>query len=117
MDDDHERLGVLVAGLNAIYERGGSHSEAVELMSALSAESCAHFRREEEHMERVSYPLAAVHREEHASLLAALQAIVVEFQTNRQVLDDTLLHDLWEWVNHHVTSSDRAFADYLAPQP
>jgi len=85
-------------------------------MSALVTESAAHFHREEDRMIQVSYPLAAVHRDEHRSLLAALQAIVEEFKRNRQTLDEALLHDLWEWVNHHVTSSDRAFAEYLAPQ-
>jgi hemerythrin len=113
LDADHERLGRLVAELNAVYERGGLYEEAVIVIDALVAESRAHFHREEQEMERRAYPLLAAHREEHGNLLQAVQAIAAEFKANQKALDGTLLYELWRWVNHHITSSDSAFAEYL----
>lgn len=113
MDADHARLVDIVVELNALYELGGEHREAVRLILSLSAESRAHFSREEEEMERTSYPLAAAHREEHGNLLEALRSIAAEFEANRTALDGALVHDLWEWLNHHMTSTDLAFAQYL----
>ena len=113
LDADHARLVDIIAELNTLYESGGEHGEAVRLIVSLFAESGAHFGREEEEMERTSYPLAAAHREEHGNLVEALRSIAAEFEAKRTALDGTLVQDLWEWLNHHMTSTDRAFAEYL----
>ena len=113
LDADHERLAGIVTGLSDLYAHGGEHAEAVRLIRTLVVEGEAHFRREEEEMERTSYPLAAVHREEHDNLLEALRSIASEFETSQQALDRVLLDDLWEWLNHHVSGSDLAFAEHL----
>lgn len=113
LDADHQRLADIVTGLSDLYERGGDQGEAVRLIRALVAESEAHFAREEEEMQRTSYPLAAVHGEEHGNLIEALRSIAAEFEATQQALDKALLDDLWEWLNHHVSGSDRAFSEHL----
>jgi hemerythrin len=112
LDRDHERLEKLVEELAAVGENGGEHAQGVSLFEALVEESRAHFRREEAEMERMTYPMAAVHREEHAKLLEALQAIGAEYKADAIPLDGVLLSALSEWVNHHIRTSDAAFADY-----
>jgi hemerythrin len=113
MDADHERLAGVVAGLSAARECGSTHGDVVALLRDLYAESRAHFAREEREMERIAYPLSAAHKEEHGNLLEALRSIVGEFEDRQQALDEALVRDLWEWLNHHVTSSDLFLADHL----
>ena len=113
LDRDHERLEKLVDELAAVSEGHGGHAQGVSLFEALVEESRAHFRREEAEMERTSYPLTGVHREEHGKLLDALQAIGAEYKADAVPLDGALLAALSEWVNHHIRTSDAAFADYV----
>ncbi len=114
MDADHERLAGIVAELSAAYERGSEHADVVALIRNLYSETQAHFKREQVEMERTSYPLAAVHGEEHGNLLEALRSIAAELESNRHALDEALVRDLWEWLNHHATSSDVALAEHLS---
>lgn len=105
-DDDHEQA---VAVMNALQTC--SDAELPGLFDELHAHTKAHLARENELMDRIGFFAAAMHKGEHARVLAEMQDIkdkldAGDIATVRHYVQETVP----EWFINHLNSMDAATA-------
>jgi hemerythrin len=110
IDQLHEECEVVLVELDAAIS---ARADASVALGRVHEHLARHFAHEESLMESTSYPPAACHQREHASVLE----VVVEVQ-RRYALGD---HDpalrlpaaMFEWFGIHASSMDAALAGWL----
>ncbi|HSL59893.1 MAG TPA: bacteriohemerythrin [Acidimicrobiales bacterium] len=111
MDDDHRRLVASIAAVGTSL--GASDAAAIDAaFDALSAETVAHFAREEAVMVRLGYPEVDAHREEHRRLLGAVARF--RAQDHGRADGRSVVRLLEEWFTNHVHGADQAFATWAS---
>ncbi|HEY9079951.1 hemerythrin family protein [Magnetovibrio sp.] len=105
-DQDHEEA---VAVMNALH--GCAEADLAPLFKKLFDHTKAHLAREDELMDRIGFFAAAVHKGEHARVLAEMQ----EFQDKLDAGDIDAVRTYVEqtvpdWFLNHLDSMDTATA-------
>ncbi len=112
IDDEHRRLMDLV---NRVYAAVKSEQDGKILTAAfeeLRRYASQHFREEEEHMARIGFPGADVHRREHQVFIARLDGLAESFRTNKGAGGIDVISLLGSWWQNHIRNSDAAVARY-----
>lgn len=115
IDDDHERLVALLEGVLDAVAAGDPAETVVARLTVFTAEAEAHFAREEDLLDRASYPGLAAHRAEHDRLLSHLGHIQTLLQNGLPADDDgsrtaTALRD---WLFQHIREDDAAYKPFV----
>lgn len=107
-DDDHEQA---VAVMNALQTC--SDAELPGLFDALHGHTKAHLAREDDLMERIGFFAMAMHKGEHARVLAEMQDIkdkldAGDLQAVRTYVEETVP----DWFINHLNSMDTITATF-----
>jgi hemerythrin-like metal-binding protein len=76
-----------------------------------------HFTAEEQQMLETDFPDYTGHKREHVMLLAELNQLVAEINSSPSSIDMDTLRALKRWLVAHITSADKAYADYWHARP
>ncbi len=114
IDGDHR---MLVNKLNHFVSRSQSAAATSELhviLGELTAEIAAHFKHEEDLLERSDFPLLASHAAEHEKLIQQISHFRESYEnTEFGELSSDATQFLRRWLLDHLTEHDLPCAPYL----
>ena len=116
VDEQHiamaNMLNKIIVVLNQ-SDKGQEHDRALDrLLSDFLTLTRDHFASEEKKMRQTGYPNYAAHKSEHMMLQAELAEYILEIKKGKSEVDISTLSALKFWFIGHITSDDKAFADY-----
>lgn len=117
IDQDHRHLIDIVNRFTEMAERFESLGQALEILYALKFYTQTHFQREEDLQRLANYPFADAHAQEHADLIAGLERLIAEAQSDggshiHEVSTETA-HLLHSWLVEHIVGSDLRMRPYV----
>jgi len=113
IDSDHQHLVEL---LNVVYDamNQGKGPEVLEsVLEELVQYTQAHFKREEDAMQRMHYEGFAAHKEEHDKLTEKVLAMQRKFLAGEVKLSVDLLQFLFDWLFEHIIKIDTQLAQAI----
>ncbi len=113
IDGQHRELVNCASRLQAAIREGQAHEQIRPMLSALIAFTEMHFTSEEEMMLAHAFDGHAAHRSEHQNLLEQLRLVDNELSAGRIESCQALALFVQVWVEQHILSLDRQFAEFL----
>lgn len=113
-DDEHRQL---VALYNELFDATSANqpvSVLADILDRLLAQTCDHFRREEELMRQTGYPRVAEHEAEHDRLVTELSNVRHRLLGGtKSAIDAETLAFLDRWLVVHTVEMDRDYGPHL----
>lgn len=113
LDHDHKLIFITLGALEnelKFSRRGSTLSKAVKFLDHLTVR---HFAREEHLMERLGYPGAGEHREQHGLLKAWMDAVLPSLsEVRRPSYDDAVVAYMADWWNLHTERHDKSYGRF-----
>jgi hemerythrin-like metal-binding protein len=117
-DHDHHLIFIALGALEnelKFHQRGPTLPKAVKLLGRLTER---HFTREEILMERIGYPKAREHREQHSLMTAWMDAVLPGLGfTRRPSYDDAVIAYLADWWSLHNDRHDKPYGAFAQSDP
>ena len=115
IDEQHK---ILIELANDLYDscRDGRSSAADGFRRAVHAVVNyvkVHFSTEEKIMERVNFPEALEHRNEHKEFVQQVLLEVKNFESGKRFAYYGFLNYLRDWTLNHIAHTDRFMVDYV----
>lgn len=108
IDSDHRTLISLINAFHDALAKGqGNHALGVTLGNMIKY-AAAHFKREEDEMERIGYCDAAAHRLAHEKLVREVLDLQKQFNQGEAVLTLKVSKFLKDWLLEHIMKTDKA---------
>ena len=122
IDNDHQRLIAIINDFQNTVSKWPPERVIHEALIGLHDYAVQHFQREEAIQAACSFPFAKEHREEHADLLATVDAEARSLfvQKTKPITAEALqfVTDLLKrWLIEHIIKSDLKMRDYLKNLP
>lgn len=113
LDDDHKRLIKLINQLQtaALYETSEKFEK--EAFDALLDYTKTHFKREEELLEKHSFPGLDAHKKQHQAMVNKVASLVSEYQQNADVTIENTIRYLKTWLINHINGTDKEYAGFF----
>ena len=113
IDDQHQYLVSLINNLY-IAMRGGQDKDALEkLINQLVIYAAMHFAKEEDYFDRLGYPEAESHKQEHAAFEAKVTEFEDDFKSGKQDMSIDVMNFLCNWLVGHIKGSDKKYGPFL----
>ena len=117
IDDQHRKLVDVVNRLHdSLLENGGGESspETKKILNSLKDYAWNHFRFEEEYMRKIKYPDLENHAEMHLNFYMQILDYIREEKKGKPVLTAEIMKTALSWLQNHLLSEDRKYADFAA---
>ncbi len=115
LDHDHNLIFIALGTLEnelKFVRRGPTLHKTVKFLSHLTDR---HFTREEQLLERLGYPKAKEHREQHGLLTAWMDAVLPSLgEVRRPSYDDAVVAYLADWWSLHNERADKDYGKFAA---
>lgn len=112
-DREHEEQLHLLQALSNAVESHAVADEVAHRLEELIAYSEAHFMSEELLMRLKSYDEYEDHQDDHVHMLASMQSMATEHEAGHTVLIPGKVHDVLNFITHHIATRDKRLADYV----
>jgi hemerythrin len=116
IDNDHRKLIGLVNQLHDAMSQGHGKDILANVLVELIKYTKEHFRREEDHMQKMQYADRAAHKVEHDKLLDQVLDLQKKFNDGSVMLTIQVSKFLREWLVTHIMKSDKKLADAIQMQ-
>jgi hemerythrin len=116
IDNDHRKLIGLVNQLHDAMSQGHGKDILANVLVELIKYTKEHFRREEDHMQKMQYVDRAAHKVEHDKLLDQVLDLQKKFNDGSVMLTIQVSKFLREWLVTHIMKSDKKLADAIQMQ-
>lgn len=113
IDEQHRSLFSIANQLTDKITNHGSDHEIKETIRELIEDIQAHFKSEEELLEKVAPGIAESHKTVHAELLKEVREIAARVTLKRSSLRELLGFVLYDMVSNHLTKEDIKFFPLL----
>jgi len=113
VDSEHDLQMQMLDSLSQAIEKGGDYSPMNYIFEQFLEFSDMHFLSEQLVMRLHSYPGYEPHLEEHTSLMKKVREIREKLNRGEAKPSLILIHELRDWLMHHIAREDAAFAEYL----
>jgi hemerythrin len=113
IDRQHRELVDRASRLHTAISEGQAQEQIRPMMSALIALTEKHFASEEEMMLAHAFDGHAAHRSEHQKLLKQFYLVDKDLSSGRINSCQALALFVQVWVEQHILSFDRQFAEFL----
>ncbi|GKT11317.1 MAG: hemerythrin [Thiomicrorhabdus sp.] len=120
MNDDHEEATALVNHIQhllILIETGEAKAEETgKTLEALLKHNQEHFAREEEQMQKFSFPPYSIHKGEHERVLAEMETEIAAWQADKDIarLKLYIEETLPNWFVGHIETMDTMTAMFIA---
>ena len=111
IDEQHQALIEAFNQLQAAIERGRAREEVSRTLMFLTNYTVAHFRMEEELMDRGAYPDAGRHKRLHHGLVVSLSELMKHYAQGAASLTVNTMQFLEGWLVEHIQGEDRRLAE------
>ena len=113
IDDQHQRLIVLVNELNDAMQAGQGKAKLGAVLSELVRYTVYHFATEERLMDKYHYELSVAHRAAHRKLEEDVGAFKIKFDAGDATISTELMNFLRDWLSRHILATDKKLAQAL----
>jgi len=110
IDQDHQKLVDLVNQLHTAMAAGHGKDVLGKILAELIRYTREHFKREEEHMQRIAYPGYAAHKQEHDTLIREVVELQNKFNAGNGMLSVQVSTFLRNWLVNHIMKVDKDLA-------
>ena len=110
IDSDHQKLINLVNQLHDAMAQGHGKEILGKILSELIRYTQEHFKREEDHMQRIRYAGYASHKQEHDRLIREVVELQNKFNTGNGMLSVQVSSFLRNWLVNHIMKVDKDLA-------
>lgn len=110
IDSDHRKLIGLVNDLHGAMAEGKGKDVLGVTLSNLIKYAAAHFKREEDEMDRIGYSGAIEHRQEHEKLVREVLSLQGKFNEGNALLTVKVSKFLKDWLVEHIMKTDKALS-------
>lgn len=121
LDSDHKQLIRVINQLGADAINRDRRDAVRQSLFALLRYAEFHFAREEKVMAACQYPGIEEHKIEHREFVDKMHRLSQSFDENPEdsadVVNETLLNYLQDWLNHHILIEDKAYCPYALRNP
>ncbi|MDY0190093.1 MAG: bacteriohemerythrin [Desulfuromonas sp.] len=112
-DDEHHVLVRVINDLyDAVREKKGD-TALHNLLNILVEYTEKHFSHEEQYMDKIDYPDAAEHKEQHVVLKNKLNDYLQKVVSKETGLSPEVMGFLRAWLLDHIVETDKQFGDFL----
>lgn len=116
MTDLHEEERIMLNGLYGLLSQETLDTALIDTkLDALLAHTTGHFELENRNMRLIEFRPYPVHKEEHDTALAKMQAAFEHWKNNRDLaaLRQYLEKELPDWLQFHIASMDMITARFM----
>jgi hemerythrin-like metal-binding protein len=113
IDGQHQNLFAIARELHSAMLAGQAKSVMVKILDRLVQYTDVHFTHEERLMREHGYPGFSQHKAEHDALRQSVLQFQRDFAAGKVSVSVNVLHFVRDWLDHHIKSSDAAYAPFL----
>ena len=115
VDADHKAIADLVNDFMFRVGKGAPLQELHDTLSALIAETDAHFHREETLLDKHDYPMLAIHASDHERLILQMRHFQEPYErgTATPEVNDETVQFLYHWLLDHIQHEDRPYKPFI----
>ena len=110
IDSDHQKLIKLLNQLHDAMAQGHGKDVLGKTLAELIRYTQEHFKREEDHMQRMRYAGYAAHKSEHDKLLKEVIDLQAQFNSGNAMLSVKVSGFLRNWLVGHIMKVDKELA-------
>lgn len=113
IDSDHQKLVNLVNKLHEAMAQGHGKEVLGDILGDLIKYTREHFKREEEHMQRIAYAGYTAHKQEHDKLLREVVELQNKFTAGNGMMSVQVSTFLRNWLVNHIMKVDKDLASAI----
>ncbi len=113
-DEDHKKLIGYINELNRCLECSLSPPEIKNVVDGLVDYTYSHFGREEELMQKYSYPFLPEHKKEHNDLMIKIKNLKGRLDHKDPGIATELKSLMRTWLIHHVLNIDMKYKRFFS---
>ena len=110
IDNDHQKLIDLLNQLHNAMAQGHGKEVVGKILNELIRYTHEHFKREEEHMQKIRYADFKQHQAEHDKLLKDVLELQTKFHSGNGMLSVQVFSFLRNWLVQHIMGTDKKLA-------
>jgi hemerythrin-like metal-binding protein len=113
IDEEHKKLLYLVNQfLTASNYYTGKDFEK-QALDELVDYTRYHFKHEEDMLAENGYPDLVAHQAEHRKMIAKVEQVLEDYETQGHVVLEDTANYLKEWLINHISGTDKAYSTFL----
>ncbi|QDZ30076.1 bacteriohemerythrin [Noviherbaspirillum sp. UKPF54] len=113
IDSDHQKLISLLNQLHEAMAQGQGKNILGKILDELIRYTREHFKREEDHMQKIRYADFAAHKQEHDKLIKEVVDLQAKFNAGNGMLSVQVSGFLRNWLINHIMKTDKLLASAL----
>lgn len=114
IDNDHQKLIALVNRLHDAMAQGQGKDILGKILDELIRYTREHFKREEDHMQKIRYADFAAHKQEHDKLIKEVVDLQSKFSAGNGMLTVQVSGFLRNWLVNHIMKTDKKLASAIS---
>lgn len=113
IDVQHKKLVRLLNELASAMSNGEGKTVLEDILTQLIDYTIVHFKDEESYFDKIDYPQADKHRNEHKDLVEQVMQFKDNYDSGKAGLTIELMLFLKEWLIKHICDTDKEFGNAL----
>lgn len=113
IDLQHKKLVELLNTLAEAMSKGKGNVVLNSIFSELVEYTVYHFEEEEKYFEKIEYPQADEHRNEHKELVEQALKLKADFESNKIGISIEVMRFLKKWLIDHISGTDMELGKLL----
>lgn len=113
IDVQHKKLVRLLNELASAMSNGEGKTVLEDILTQLIDYTIVHFKDEESYFDKIDYPQADKHRNEHKDLVEQVMQFKDNYDSGKAGLTIELMLFLKEWLIKHICETDKEFGNAL----
>ena len=112
VDKDHKKLIEIYNDLVDLIELGRDREEFAIILSKLTDYTLTHFRKEEDYMEKFSYPDLSEHKNYHCDFMYKVAMFNVDLLSSNPPEPKSIIKFVDKWLAQHIMKNDADYEKY-----
>ncbi|WP_372793686.1 bacteriohemerythrin [Lutibacter sp.] len=112
VDYDHNKLLDIFNNLVELIEYKKDREEFAEILTKMTDYSLNHFKKEEEYMRKMSYPLLSEHKSYHRDYIYKVAMFNVNLSNNNPPDPKEIISFIENWWTNHILTHDDKYEKY-----
>ncbi len=114
IDNDHKKLIQMINNFHNAMQEGRGDDVISKVLNNLFIYTREHFKREEDEMSRIKYPMIIEHRKKHEQLLKQVDDLQNDFNNGKMMHTTKVAKFLKDWLYNHILQNDKLLAEAIS---
>jgi hemerythrin len=112
VDKDHKKLIEIYNDLVDLIELDRNREEFAIILSKLTDYTLTHFRKEEDYMQKFSYPNLSEHKNYHCDFMYKVAMFNVDLLSTNPPDPKGIINFVDKWLSQHIMKNDADYEKY-----